>query len=124
MALPSKPGSCVCQSADSTTLLLGVPLHAAESLSRHCEQHASASTFYGWLAADHVPNVFTVVLVYERLKLHVMVPGVLHGLETRDRADVADVPRGAMHNSCMGSRSARLREYHTDLQLRANLDVA
>ena len=42
--------------------------------------------------------VFTVVLVSERLKLHLMVPGVLHGLETRDRADVADVPRGAMHN--------------------------
>jgi hypothetical protein len=53
---------------------------------------------YGWLAADHVPNVFTVVLVSECLELHVMVPGVLHGLETRDRADVADVPRGAMHN--------------------------
>ncbi len=26
--------------------------------------------------------------------------------------------------SCMGSRSARLREYHTGLQLHANLDVA
>ena len=27
-----------------------------------------------------------------------MVSGVLHGLETRDRAEVAHVPRGAMRN--------------------------
>ena len=41
---------------------------------------------------------FTGVLAYERLNVILVVPGVLHGLETRDRADVAHVPRGAMHN--------------------------